>query len=92
MYPAKNMGSEEWEEIKDLGNALYRLQKEIMAYNPITKEIIIANNATELAKVINGKYDNIRTAALTKGQKLYKGYQIRLGVTDEQWPDININS
>ncbi len=82
----------EWEEIKDLGNALYRLQKEIMAYNPITKEIIIANNATELAKVINGKYDNIRTAALTKGQKLYKGYQIRLGVTDEQWPDININS
>lgn len=75
-----------WETIDDVEGALYRLQKEIMAYDPLTKETIIAANATQLSKTIGGDYSSIRTAALSKGQIPYRGYQIRLGVSNDPWP------
>lgn len=78
----------EWEHIDNLENALYKLRKDIMAYNSVTKELILANDATHLSKIIGGTYESIRNAALSRGKELYRGYQIRLGVSNDPWPSI----
>jgi hypothetical protein len=78
----------EWEIIPDIEDALYRLQKDIMAYNPNTKEVIVATNAVELSKIIKTEDNKIRTAAFTRGKNMVNGYQIRLGVTNDPWPVI----
>lgn len=81
--------NEDWKEIDDLDQVLYKLQNEVMARNEDTGVIYIANSSEKMADVLNLKSWAVRTAALTRGNKIYGGFRFRLGVTTEPWPITN---
>lgn len=79
--------NQEWEEIKDLEEELYKRTKEVMARNELTGEVILAESSRQMCEAIQEKdYKAIRTAALTRGNKVWRGYRFRLGISDEPWP------
>jgi hypothetical protein len=65
---------------------LYKKRRNIVAKNEVTNTLIIANNANELALILNLDRKKIRQAAMTRGNKVYNGYRIRLGIDDCPWP------
>lgn len=76
----------DWIEIKDIEETLYKKRRNIVAKNEVTNTLIIANNANELALILNLDRKKIRQAAMTRGNKVYNGYRIRLGIDDCPWP------
>ena len=68
---------------------LYKKQTDIMAKNEITGEIILADSCALMSEVLNLDQKQIRRAAHSRGNKLYKGYRFRLGHTNESWPFTN---
>lgn len=79
--------NQEWEEINDFEEELYKRRKEIMARHELTGKVIIAESSRQMCEAIQEKdYKAIRTAALTRGNKVWRGYRFRLGVSDEPWP------
>lgn len=77
-----------WDDVQDVEKALYSLRRDIMARNVETGETLIANNAQHLASILKACPKEIRKAAFTRGNKVYKGFQFRLGITKEEWPSI----
>lgn len=79
--------NQEWEEIKDFEEELYKRRKEVMARNELTGDVILAESSRQMCEAIQEKdYKAIRTAALTRGNKVWRGYRFRLGISDEPWP------
>ena len=81
---------QEWEEIIDLDKELYIRRRDITAKEEITNNLIFAENARQLSKILNCDEKSIRKAALSRGSIIYKGYRFRLGITDEPWPKKEI--
>lgn len=77
----------EWEEIPDVEEAVYKLNKDITARNEFTGKIYIGNNSLHLGNVLGLNSTEIRKAALTRGNKVYGGFRFRLGVSSEPWPE-----
>lgn len=75
-----------WEFIEDPEEAVYKIQKEIMAKSEETGQIYIAENAAKMAGILNLDPKEIRRAAFTRGNRLYKNYRFRLGITNDPWP------
>lgn len=75
-----------WEEIPDFEEALYKLRAEVTARRESDGAIFIANNAAQMAGVLGLNVCQIRPAALTRGNKVFKGYRFRLGTSLEDWP------
>lgn len=82
---------DDWEEVRDFEEVIYKLQKDMTARNELTGNIIIADSATKMAQVLKCDPKAIRRAAFTRGNMLYKGYRFRLGVSMEPWPDTDLN-
>lgn len=79
--------NQEWEEIEDFEEEIYKRKKEIMARHEMTGKVIVAESARQMCDAIQEKdYKAIRVAALTRGNKVWHGYRFRLGITDEPWP------
>ncbi len=76
----------DWVEIKDFEEELYKRREEVMARNEETGDLIIADSSRHMGRILSIDNKSIRKAALTRGQKVYRGYRFRLGVTDESWP------
>lgn len=77
----------DWKEINNLDEILYKYQKDVMARNEETGEIIIAESIKAMSILINAKAQYIREAAYTRGNEIYKGHRFRLGVSNEPWPE-----
>lgn len=82
---------DDWEEVEDFEEKIYKLQKDITARDEITGNIIIADSALKMAEVLKCDPKAIRRAAFTRGNMLYKGYRFRLGVNTEPWPETDLN-
>ena len=82
---------EDWKEIDNLDEILYKCQKDIMAKNEETGEVIIAESIKAMSILINAKIQYVREAAYSRGNKIYKGYRFRLGVSNEPWPETKIS-
>lgn len=79
--------NQEWEQINDFEEELYKRRKEVMARNELTGDVILAESSRQMCEAIQEKdYKAIRTAALTRGNKVWRGYRFRLGISDEPWP------
>lgn len=81
--------NQEWEVINDFEEELYKRRKEVMARNELTGDVILAESSRQMCEAIQEKdYKAIRTAALTRGNKIWRGYRFRLGISDEPWPTM----
>lgn len=80
-----------WLDSRDFDEQIYKYQREIMCREESTGNIIIAREASELAKMLNIDRKCIRKAAFTRGNQIYKGYRFRLGVTSDPWPETKTN-
>lgn len=76
----------EWEEIEDLEKTLYLQNKEVMAKNVLTGQIILADSCRHMGSVLNKCGKQIKEAALTRGIRVYAGHRFRLGISNEDWP------
>lgn len=76
----------EWESIEDVEEAIYKLQRNIMAKHEQTGKCILADTARQLGAALGLNPLLIRQAALTRGNQVYEGYRFRLGTTNESWP------
>lgn len=81
---------ETWNEIKNVEETLYKLHREVMAKNVDTGDIIIASSSGQMGVLLSLVGDNIRKAALSRGNKVYRGYRFRLGISTEPWPETKI--
>lgn len=79
-----------WKDYGNADEALYRSQKEVMAKNEATGNILVAENSLQMAEILGLVGVAVRIAALTRGNQIYNGYRFRLGVTSEPWPDTPI--
>lgn len=77
---------QEWGEVVNVDEVLYRLRKEVMAREENTGRTIICANAERMSKLLGMDPKAIRQAAFTRGNKLYHGYRFRLGVSTDPWP------
>lgn len=77
---------DDWEHIEDPVNTTYELNKKVMARNETTGQLVFANSAREMSRVLNLDSKALRKHALTRGKSLYHGYRFRLGHTGEPWP------
>lgn len=84
------VGDEDWMEIDDPVETIYRAQREVMCRKEGTGDIIIANSSFELSAILSLDPKALREAAFTRGKKVYHGYRFRLGVSSEPWPDTQI--
>lgn len=78
--------NQKWEEIEDFEEMLYKLRKEVMARCEKTGKVIIAESSKAMGEELKLDPKALRLAALTRGNKIYRGYRFRLGVTTESWP------
>jgi len=78
--------NQEWEEITDFEEELYKRTKNIMAKCEKTGKVIIAESARQMAKVLSKDPKAIRRAAHTRGNQVYHGYRFRLGLSKDPWP------
>ena len=78
---------DEWDQIDDFEEAIYKLQKEITCRCEVTGKIMVADSAQALSEILHLDPKAIRLAAFTRGNKVYKGYRFRLGVKPEAWPN-----
>lgn len=84
--------NDEWEEVTNFEERLYKLRREVMAREETSGKIIIAASAKHMAETLKVDPKAIRTASFTRGNKLYHGYRFRLGVTTEPWPNTVLPS
>lgn len=75
-----------WIEVADFEQEIYKNTKEIVARDEKTGVCIIAASARQLAGILNKDHKALRVAAMTRGRKVYHGYRVRLGVSDDPWP------
>lgn len=79
--------NQEWEEINDFEEELYKRRKEVMARHELTGKVIIAESSRQMCEAIQETDRKaVRLAAFTRGNKVWRGYRFRLGVSDEPWP------
>lgn len=78
--------NQEWEEIEEFEETLYKLRKEVMARCEKTGKVIVAESSKAMGEELKLDPKALRLAALTRGNKIYHGYRFRLGVTTESWP------
>ena len=77
---------QEWEEFDDFEKEMYKRTKDITAREESTGKIIIAASSRELSNQLKLDPKRIRSAAMTRGNKIYDGYRFRLGVSNDPWP------
>ena len=82
------LGDSDWIEIPDVEEYIYKLQTTIMARNIANGIITIYDSAAHAGMCLIMDRKNIRKAAYTRGNKVYNGYQVRLGVSAEPWPNL----
>lgn len=83
---------EEWSSFENLEETLYLMQPEIMARNEETGEVFIADSARKMSEILYLDAKEIRRAAATRGNEVYKGYRFRRGVSKEPWPNSTLPS
>lgn len=83
---------DEWHEITNVEETVYKLRREVMGKEEATGNIIIASSALQMGKTLKLDDKAIRVAAFTRGNKLYHGYRFRLGVSTEPWPNTILPS
>lgn len=82
-----------WQEIDNLEDYLYRQRRDIMALEVHSRAIIVCENAQQMSEVLKLDPKAIREAALTRGEKVYRGYRFRLGWDfKEPWPNDSFES
>lgn len=78
-----------WIEIPNIEEFLYTNQPGILAREITTGKIYIADGAKELSNVLGIDYTSLLIAARARGNKIFKGYQIRRGFDlTEEWPVV----
>lgn len=77
-----------WIDHSNAEEIVYRSQSEVMARSEETGDIMITRNSERMAELTGLSQPAIRDAALSRGNKVYKGYRFRLGVSTEPWPGI----
>lgn len=75
-----------WEEVRDFEEVIYKLKREVMCKNEKTGEIILSDNAKQLAGILGLDPKAIRRVAYTRGNELYHGHRFRLGISNDPWP------
>lgn len=80
------LADQEWEDVVNVDEVLYKLRKDVMAREESTGKTIICANAERMSKLLGLDPKAIRQAAFTRGNKLYRGYRFRLGVSTDPWP------
>lgn len=78
--------TDNWNEIDDVEKAIYCLQNEVMSRNEVTGDVVVARSSERMAELLNLNPISVRNAALTRGNKVYRGYRFRLGVSTDPWP------
>ena len=81
---------EEWIDVQNVEETIYKLRQEVMAKEEATGKITIASSAKQMGEILQLDPKAIRVVAYSRGNKLYHGYRFRLGVTTEPWPETNI--
>lgn len=81
---------QEWNKIENVEETLYKLERTISAKNEITGQIVIAESAEKMSSIIGLNPTNIRKAAFTRGNKVYSGWRMRLGVSSDPWASSEI--
>lgn len=74
------LSSDEWVEIENPEEAVYRSLVPVMAKDE-TGNIIYASSAREMENILKLDSQYVRKAALTRGEQLYHGYRFKLGTT-----------
>lgn len=85
------LSRDNWKEVNDFEEEIYKLQRTIVAKKEKDGGVVIADNAAMLASILGMDPKTIRKIAFTRGNKVYKGYRFRLGVSNEPWPDTKID-
>lgn len=80
--------SDEWSEIGDLEEILYKQQSSVMARSVDDGKVYISSTLRDLSFKLNVSPNWASRAANTRGNMIYEGYQWRRGITDEPWPIV----
>lgn len=81
---------QEWEEIEDFNEHIYRQRNGAMALELDTGIITIADSCKELGRILHLDCKGIRASAYSHGKQIYRGYRFRLGVSNDPWPETEL--
>lgn len=77
---------DEWVEYDDPAKAVYLANKTISAKCEETGKVFVSLSSRKMAEVLGMDPKQLRKAAITKGTKVYRGYRLRLGISNDPWP------
>lgn len=83
---------QEWEEVKDVEKTLYECNRDAMARCEKTGKVYIGSSCKELAQLFNLDPISVKQAAMSRGNKVFKDYRFRLGVSSDPWPTTDLPS
>ena len=83
------LSSQEWEEVTEPEEKIYKSHTELMAKDIRTNETIIASSDVELSLRIGIKELDIIRASYTHGNMIVGDFRIRRGISSEKWPTVN---
>lgn len=79
-----------WNEIEDPEKELYKLKSDIMFRRESDGAIFIGNSFRSMADKLGLNHQVASACAMTRGNAIYRGFRIRLGLSNEPWPTENI--